>query len=61
MDQQAPTWGRLLYPVLLHASPKVRERALYAISLGLPAMLKHREEVAKTLPSDLEAVSVRLI
>ncbi|ELT97270.1 hypothetical protein CAPTEDRAFT_113923, partial [Capitella teleta] len=59
MVPEAPTWGRLLYPILLHSAPKVRERAMFAMNLGLPAMLQHKDKIAKTLPADLDALLLR--
>lgn len=60
MEPHAVRWGKLVYPLLLHGAPKLRERALVAVDLGMPAMLKHREELGKTLMADLKAVSTCL-
>ena len=57
MVPHAGQWGKLVYPLLLHHVPKVRERALMAMDIGKSAILHQREELASFLLPDLKAVS----
>ena len=57
MEVLATRWGKLVYPLMLHGAPRLRERALGAMELAMPALLKHQDEISKCLLPDLKAVS----
>ena len=62
--RQAPTamsgvciqWASLVYPLLLHPNPKLRDRAVLASDTLLPVMMAQQSDVAKCLASDLKDV-----
>ena len=56
MSEVCVQWSTLVYPLLLHLNPKLRERAVAAIDTTLPAMMCQQTEVAKCLASDLKDV-----
>ena len=59
MAEYAVQWGKLMYPLLVHGAPKVRERAIVAIDLGMPALLTKHEAVGRALVADLKTVSFK--
>lgn len=48
-------WAKFVYPLLLHGAVKVRDRAVIAMELGMPAILKEQNEIAKLLMADLKS------
>ena len=58
MSEVCVQWSTLVYPLLLHLNPKLRERAVAAIDTTLPAMMCQQTEVAKCLASDLKDVRI---
>jgi len=56
MSQVCVEWSTLIYPLLLHLNPKLRERAVVAMDTLLPVMMSQQMEVAKCLASDLKDV-----
>ncbi len=61
MTPLAAKWGKLVYPLLLHAATKVRDQAMKAMNIGMDALVKHQEELAKSLVPDLKAVSCQSV
>ncbi|XP_033103154.1 telomere-associated protein RIF1-like [Anneissia japonica] len=47
-------WAKLILPSLVHSAVKVRLRALLALELALPAMVKFRQELASTVVQELK-------
>lgn len=56
MTLHVTCWGKLVYPLLIHGAPRVRERAHVAMDKGWSSMMKQRESIARSLVSDLQAV-----
>lgn len=54
----ASTWAPLVYPLVLHANTRVRERALVAMEKGMAAMISQQNDVARCLANDLRDVSI---
>jgi len=61
MAERASTWAPLIYPLVLHANVRVRERAMVAMEKGMAAMMSQQNDVARTLASDLKDVSDLLL
>ena len=56
MSEVCVQWSTLVYPLLLHPNPKLRERAVLAMDSALPIMMCQQTDVAKCLASDLKDV-----
>jgi len=56
MSNVCVQWAPLVYPLLLHLNPKLRERAVVSMDTALPVMMSQQTEVAKCLASDLKDV-----
>ena len=56
MAHECIQWSTLVYPLLLHTNPKLRERAVVAMDAALPVMMSQQSDVAKCLASDLKDV-----
>ena len=56
MSEVCVQWSTLVYPLLLHLNPKLRERAVVAMETALPVMMSQQTDVAKCLASDLKDV-----
>ena len=54
-------WGKLVYPLAVHHSSKIRERAMHAMEVGMPAMMEYRESLVVQLVPDLKSVSLHLV
>ena len=58
MPTHAVRWGKLLLPQVVRSAHKVRERAILAMNLGLPAMVGHQSDIAPQLATDLKTTLV---
>ena len=57
MQERAPCWSHHVYGLLGHGAVKVREKALQALTLALPALLQNPNGLIPTMVSDVKAVS----
>lgn len=68
MLEQAPTqmgegavcWSKLVIPLVVHSSSKVRLRAAAALEMGLPLLLEKQQEVAAIVEPMMSSVSVNV-
>ena len=56
MSEVCVQWATLVYPLLLHLNPKLRERAVLAMDAAMPVMMSQQMDVARCLASDLKDV-----
>ena len=56
MSERCVEWSGLVYPLLLHLNPKLREFAVSAMETALPVMMSQQAAVAACLASDLKDV-----
>jgi len=56
MSERCVEWSGLVYPLLLHLNPKLREFAVSAMETALPVMMSQQTAVAACLASDLKDV-----
>jgi len=56
MSSLCVQWSPLVYPLLLHLNPKLRERAVVAMDTLMPTMMAQQMDVARCLASDLKDV-----
>jgi len=56
MSERCVEWSGLVYPLLLHLNPKLREFAMTAMETALPVMMSQQTVVATCLASDLKDV-----
>ena len=64
MKSETVKWTKLMYPMLVHAAGKVRERALVAMDRGMPLILNNKdyqETISGDLVQDLKVVCTRQI
>ena len=61
MKSHALTWGRIVYPLLVHENSAVREQAVQVMDLGIQFLVTKREIIGPRLQSDLKVSSDRLI
>ena len=57
MSERCVEWSGLVYPLLLHLNPKLRESAVTAMETALPVLMSKQSAVAACLASDLKDVS----
>jgi len=60
MSEVCVQWATLVYPLLLHLNPKLRERAVLAMDTAMPVMMSQQMDVARCLASDLKDVRPQL-
>ena len=56
MSERCVEWAGLVYPLLLHLNPKLREFAMTSMEAALPVMMSQQSAVAACLASDLKDV-----
>jgi len=56
MSECCVEWAGLVYPLLLHLNPKLRELATTSMETALPIMMSQQSAVAACLASDLKDV-----
>ena len=56
MQEHTLLWGKMLYPLLVHGVPHVRNSALECLKCGMSLLTKDHGELAPHLKEDLENV-----
>ena len=56
MESHALTWGRIVYPLLVHGQASVREQAVHVMDLGMKFLVAKRIVIGTRLQSDLRVL-----
>lgn len=56
MQEKASSWSHHVYGLLGHGAVKVREKALQALTLALPALLQNPNGLIPTMVTDVKTV-----
>ncbi|XP_064648530.1 telomere-associated protein RIF1-like [Lineus longissimus] len=54
MGLHTPIWAKIIFHLVVHSVPKVRERALAVMEIAMPFLMKHQDELVRILIPDLK-------